>query len=81
MFWRLSVSVALRSIAKKAMDRKTGARGLRTIMEQILLDIMYDLPDQPTSNKYEITEDIVEGRAKLFKLPEPLEHETKTKSA
>jgi ATP-dependent Clp protease ATP-binding subunit ClpX len=36
---------ALRAIAVvKAMERKTGARGLRTIMEQVLLDIMYDLP-------------------------------------
>ncbi|MCU0833397.1 MAG: ATP-dependent Clp protease ATP-binding subunit ClpX [Chromatiaceae bacterium] len=35
---------ALRQVAHKAMERKTGARGLRTIMEQVLLDIMYDLP-------------------------------------
>ena len=35
---------ALRAVARKAMERKTGARGLRTIMEQILLDTMYDLP-------------------------------------
>lgn len=35
---------ALRAIAKKALSRKTGARGLRSIMEEILLDIMYDLP-------------------------------------
>jgi len=35
---------ALRSVARKAMQRKTGARGLRSIMEGILLDTMYDLP-------------------------------------
>ncbi|MBA1331318.1 Clp protease ATP-binding protein, partial [Candidatus Endoriftia persephone str. Guaymas] len=35
---------ALRAIAGKAMERKTGARGLRTILEQVLLDTMYDLP-------------------------------------
>jgi ATP-dependent Clp protease ATP-binding subunit ClpX len=35
---------ALRAIAKKALARKTGARGLRSILEQVLLDVMYDLP-------------------------------------
>ena len=35
---------ALRSVARKAMQRKTGARGLRTILENVLLDTMYDLP-------------------------------------
>lgn len=34
----------LKAIAKKALTRKTGARGLRSILEEILLDIMYDLP-------------------------------------
>ena len=37
---------ALRAIAQKALDRKTGARGLRSILEQSLLDVMYDLPSQ-----------------------------------
>ena len=35
---------ALRAVARKAMDRKTGARGLRSIVEHVLLDTMYDLP-------------------------------------
>ena len=35
---------ALRAVAKRAMKRKTGARGLRTILESVLLDTMYDLP-------------------------------------
>jgi ATP-dependent Clp protease ATP-binding subunit ClpX len=35
---------ALRAIARKALARKTGARGLRSILEQVLLDVMYDLP-------------------------------------
>jgi ATP-dependent Clp protease ATP-binding subunit ClpX len=42
---------ALRAIAVKAMERKTGARGLRTIMEQVLLDIMYDLPSMDSVSK------------------------------
>ena len=42
---------ALRAIARKAMDRKTGARGLRTILEQVLLDTMYDLPSMENVSK------------------------------
>lgn len=42
---------ALRAIAKKALSRKTGARGLRSIMEEILLDIMYDLPSLENVSK------------------------------
>lgn len=54
---------ALALIAQKALDRKTGARGLRSILEEILLDIMYELPEL---SGYEviITEDVVENGAK-----------------
>ena len=54
---------ALALIAKKAIERKTGARGLRSILEEILLDIMYELPEL---NGYEvvITNDVVESGAK-----------------
>jgi ATP-dependent Clp protease ATP-binding subunit ClpX len=71
---------ALRAIASRAQEKDTGARGLRSIIEDVMLDIMYDLPDQPDGERYEITGEVVEGRAKLFKLPQPVE-ETKTKSA
>ena len=60
---------ALRSIAGKALRKDTGARGLRSIIEEVMLDIMYDLPDQEAGSKFLITDDIVEGREKLFKLP------------
>ena len=52
---------ALKAIAKKAIERKTGARGLRSILEDILLNIMYELPDL---KGYEviITKDVVEGK-------------------
>ncbi len=60
---------ALRSIAGKALRKDTGARGLRAIIEEVMLDIMYDLPDQEAGSKFLITDDIVEGREKLFKLP------------
>ncbi|WP_029012938.1 ATP-dependent Clp protease ATP-binding subunit ClpX [Niveispirillum irakense] len=55
---------ALRSIARKAIERKTGARGLRSIMETILLDPMYDLPGLQGVEEIVINKEVVEGRAK-----------------
>ena len=52
---------ALHAIAKKAMDRKTGARGLRTILENLLLDTMYELPSLDGVSKVVIDEAVVEG--------------------
>jgi len=52
---------ALRAIAKKAMERKTGARGLRTILENILLDTMYELPSLEGVSKVVIDEAVVGG--------------------
>lgn len=54
---------ALTMIAQKALDRKTGARGLRSILEEILLDIMYELPELEGFEVI-ITEEVVETRAK-----------------
>jgi ATP-dependent Clp protease ATP-binding subunit ClpX len=50
---------ALRLIAKKALERKTGARGLRSIMEHALLDIMYDIPSIENLSKVVIDEGVV----------------------
>ncbi len=50
---------ALRTIAKDALKRKSGARGLRSIMENIMLDIMYDLPSQPEIEECIVNEDVV----------------------
>ncbi len=55
---------ALLAIARKAIARKTGARGLRSIMEAILLDIMFDLPSYTTVVEVVINAEVVEGRAK-----------------
>src|SRR5688572_28324057 len=57
---------ALQAIARRAAERETGARGLRSIIENVMLDIMFELPDQPRGSRYVVTDDIVEGRAKLF---------------
>jgi len=53
---------ALKAIANKAIERKTGARGLRSIIESIMLDIMYELPSREDVEKCIITEKIVEGK-------------------
>ncbi|HEY1067955.1 MAG TPA: ATP-dependent Clp protease ATP-binding subunit ClpX [Pirellulales bacterium] len=62
---------AIKSIARKALRRDTGARGLRSIVEDVMLDVMFELPDQPAGGKYVITNDVIEGREKLFQQPEP----------
>ena len=54
---------ALHLIARKAIDRKTGARGLRSIMENILMDTMYDLPSEEGAEEVVINGEVVEGRA------------------
>jgi ATP-dependent Clp protease ATP-binding subunit ClpX len=54
---------ALRSIARKAMQRKTGARGLRTILEQVLLDTMYDLPSMEEVSKVVVDEAVIAGES------------------
>ena len=53
---------ALGSVARKAIDRKTGARGLRSILEGILLDTMFDLPSMDGVDEVHIDKDVVEGR-------------------
>ena len=55
---------ALKAIAKKAIERKTGARGLRSIMESILLETMYDLPGLDGVEEAVISREVVEGEAK-----------------
>ena len=52
---------ALRAIAQRAMERKTGARGLRTILENVLLDTMYDLPSATNAKKVVVDEAVVTG--------------------
>ena len=74
---------ALRAIARKAMERKTGARGLRTIMENLLLDTMYELPSLEGVSKVVIDETVVEGSNQPYLVyeggsePQPLTHEKK----
>ncbi len=53
---------ALEAIAQKAIERKTGARGLRSIVERILLDTMFDLPTETNIAEVVVDKDVVEGR-------------------
>lgn len=55
---------ALKEIARQAMKRKTGARGLRSIVEEVLLDTMYELPDQENVSKILINAKVVSGEAR-----------------
>ncbi len=55
---------ALEAIADKAIARKTGARGLRAIMESVMLDVMYDVPTMEYVKACRITADVVEGKTK-----------------
>ena len=57
----------LHALAKKALERDTGARALRSITEELMVDLMYQLPEESSHAKYIITRDIVEGKTKLSK--------------
>lgn len=66
---------ALRAVAERGMERKTGARGLRSILESVLLDSMYDIPSESTVSKVVIDESVINGDSKpllVYKTePEP----------
>jgi len=57
---------ALRAVAKKAMQRKTGARGLRTILENVLLESMYEMPSLRNVRKVVVDETVIQGENKPF---------------
>ena len=57
---------ALSAIAQKALSRKTGARGLRTILEQVLLETMFDLPSLEHVSKVVVDEAVIKGQAEPY---------------
>lgn len=61
---------AIREIARQAHEKGTGARSLRSIIEKVMLDVMFELPDQPKGSKFVIDETIVRGERDLFSMPE-----------
>lgn len=55
---------ALEEIAKKAIERKTGARGLRSIIEETMMDVMFEVPSQEKVKRVRVTKDAVDGKEK-----------------
>ena len=54
---------ALQAVARRAMERKTGARGLRSILEAVLLDVMYDIPSEKDVEKVVVDENVILGNS------------------
>ncbi len=57
---------ALKEIARRARERDTGARGLRSIVEEVMTDIMFELPDMEAKGKFAVTDAVVRGEKPLF---------------
>jgi ATP-dependent Clp protease ATP-binding subunit ClpX len=57
---------SLREIARIAKSKDTGARGLRSVVEATMFDVMYELPEQSPGQKFVVTPEIVRGERKLF---------------
>ena len=72
---------ALRAVARKAIERKTGARGLRSILEGILLDTMYELPGLEGVEEVVISGDVVKGEARPLYIYSDLQAEAESTSA
>jgi ATP-dependent Clp protease ATP-binding subunit ClpX len=68
---------ALHAVARKAMERKTGARGLRTILEHVLLDTMYDLPSADDVTRVVVDDAVIRGDAKPYLIYEGAEYQQK----
>jgi ATP-dependent Clp protease ATP-binding subunit ClpX len=63
---------ALRAVAHKAMERHTGARALRAIVENLMLDVMFELPNRPKGYRYTVTDAVVRGEKDLFAEAKPI---------
>ena len=59
---------ALRAVARRAIERKTGARGLRSILEDVLLDTMFYLPDMDGVEEVVVNEEVIEGKARPLQI-------------
>ncbi len=72
---------AVEAIAEKALERKTGARGLRSIMESIMMDVMYEIPSDETIEACVITKEAVEGTSQPFIVHREAVHTEREKKA
>ena len=64
---------ALRAIAKKAIERNTGARGLRSIVESVMMESMYEVPSRTDIKKVLVTKESVEGKSNPIMIPKDQE--------
>ena len=69
---------ALGAISRKAYTQKTGARGLRAILEEVMLEVMYEVPSQKQIKEVVITEEVINGKSEPIRL---FEHDKEIKSA
>jgi ATP-dependent Clp protease ATP-binding subunit ClpX len=69
---------AIAGVARKAYKQKTGARGLRSIIEEVMLDVMYEIPSQREIRECVVTEDVIEGKTTPLLIKD---HEKGVKSA
>ena len=69
---------ALGAVASEALKRKSGARGLRAILESIMLDVMYDIPSEPDVKEVLVTEEVITTKGKPIKV---FEHQKGVKPA
>ena len=60
---------ALKAIAHRALEKDTGARGLRSIIEEVMLDVMFELPENQGA-RYVVTDEAVEGRQRIYPIVE-----------
>ena len=67
---------AIAAVARKAFLQKTGARGLRSILEEVMLDLMYEIPSQKQIKEVLINEDVIIGKSQPIRI-----YEQDTKSA
>ena len=65
---------ALQEIARKSLERKTGARGLRAIMENVMMDYMYRVPTDDSIRTLAITKDLVDENIMLIEREEDIVH-------
>ena len=70
---------ALKAIAKKAIERKTGARGLRSIIEENMLDIMFEMPEREDIEKCVITKETIENRGEPTLVLSDMKKKSRTK--
>ena len=59
---------ALQEIALRAKKKETGARGLRSVVEEAMFDIMFELPEREPGQKYVLTPEVVRGEERMFPL-------------